>query len=157
MLLKPRRCRPSPRSNAPKDTLSLSPKRLSGGWGEETGGWTGPQKTLTILHSTDVMVFNAGLADRIRLLFCRTSGSPLKTCSSTVQSHSYKTKWWSQKISWKKYVINRITLVNCCCFSSVKGRRRPSGHLLNWLLNGEKRKIVLTYCKQFKMAWNTSE
>ena len=39
---------------------------------------------------TDVMAFRAGLADSIRLLFCRTSGRAFKTCSSTVQSHSYK-------------------------------------------------------------------
>ena len=42
-------------------------------------------------QSTDVIVFNAGLADSIRLLFWRTSGSAVNTCSSTVQSHSYKT------------------------------------------------------------------
>lgn len=44
--------------------------------------------SLTIWQSTDVIVFKAGLADSIRLLFCKTSGSAVKTCSSTVQSHS---------------------------------------------------------------------
>lgn len=41
-------------------------------------------------QSTAVIAFRAGLAESIRLLFCRTSGSAVKTGSSTVQSHSYK-------------------------------------------------------------------
>ena len=48
-------------------------------------------------QSTAVIVFKAGLADSIRLLFCRTSGSAVKTGTSTVQSHSYKVN----KCEWK--------------------------------------------------------
>ncbi|KAJ7372779.1 hypothetical protein OS493_018057, partial [Desmophyllum pertusum] len=36
-------------------------------------------RLLTMWQSTDVIVFKAGLADSIRLLFCRTSGSAVKT------------------------------------------------------------------------------
>ena len=53
-------------------------------------------------QSTAVMVFRAGLADSIRLLFCRTSGSAVKTGSSTVQSHSYKVK----KLSMETHYIH---------------------------------------------------